>query len=261
MKIQQIRNATVKLTYGDKTFLIDPIFAPKDIYPPIEGSHIPGRRWPMTELPLDIEDILSDIDAVIITHCHIDHFDNFAAKALKRHIKIFAQDEIDSREIAKYGFSDIEILPTCGLSFGNVELFKTGCCHGIKEKTLPYFNQVGIRYESMGVCFKADGEKTLYLAGDTIWCNHVKEAIGKFNPEIAILNCADARIGESGSIIMGKDDIMEFHKYAPNILMIASHMDSVGHATLDRKELSEFVNKHGLDKVVMIPSDGQILTL
>ena len=42
MKIRQVRNATILLTYGDKTFLIDPFLAEKgvDFHP--ELSRIGG---------------------------------------------------------------------------------------------------------------------------------------------------------------------------------------------------------------------------
>ena len=46
-----------------------------------------------------------------------------------------------------------------------------------------------------------------------------------------IINCADAQFEHSGSIIMGTDDILKLHQYAPNLKIIASHLDTVGHAT------------------------------
>lgn len=36
---QHIRNATSKLTYGDTTFLIDPMLAKKDTYPGFAGTY------------------------------------------------------------------------------------------------------------------------------------------------------------------------------------------------------------------------------
>ena len=37
MEFQQIRGATVKITYGNSIFLVDPFFAAKDEYPPLEA--------------------------------------------------------------------------------------------------------------------------------------------------------------------------------------------------------------------------------
>lgn len=41
MKIQQIRNATLIITYANKRFLIDPMFAPKDFIHQYQNVLIP----------------------------------------------------------------------------------------------------------------------------------------------------------------------------------------------------------------------------
>ena len=84
MLIQQIRNATIKITIGGVKFLVDPMFAPKEAYPPIPESLIPGKAWPFCALPQTEAEITAGIDAVIMTHYHIDHFDEFAVKALDK---------------------------------------------------------------------------------------------------------------------------------------------------------------------------------
>ncbi len=257
MNIQQIRNATVKITYGGSVFLIDPMFAPKDAYPPIPMCFTPDRRWPMVDLPMSEKEILQDVDAVIMTHYHIDHFDEFAMKAISKDMKIFVQDEEDRKTLEGFGFLNLEILKEEGVSFGNVELYKTNCIHGEREKTIPYFEKVGIRHEAMGVVFKSEGEKTLYLAGDTIWCDFVKEAIDKFSPEVVVVNAADAQLETSGSIIMGTKDIQSLHDYAPSMKIVASHMDTVGHATLDRCGLRKYLKEHNLEDTVLVPEDGE----
>ncbi len=257
MNIQQIRSATVKITYGGSVFLIDPMFAQKDAYPPIPMSFSPDRRWPMVDLPVSEKEILQDVDAVIMTHYHIDHFDEFAVNSLSKDIKIFVQDEEDKKTLEKFGFLNLEILREEGVSFGDVKLYKTNCIHGEMEKAFPYFEKMGIRHEAMGVVFKCDGEKTLYLAGDTIWCGFVEEAIDKFSPDAVIVNAADAQLETSGSIIMGIKDIQALHNYAPSLKIIASHMDTVGHATLDRVGLRKYLKEHNLEDTVLVPEDGE----
>ena len=259
MKIQEIRNATLKITFGGKVFLIDPLFAPKDAYDPIPMCFTPDIRWPLCCLPMPVGEIIKGVDAVIMTHYHIDHFDEYAAKILPKKIKIFAQDSYDQKILENLGFKDTEIVSETGTIFGDVKLYKTGCMHGIEETTMPYFKAAGIRHEAMGIVFKSDKEKTLYIAGDTIWHDCVKKALDKFKPDIAVLNSADARFEHSGSIIMGTRDIAEFHKYAPSVKLVASHMDTVAHATLDRKALKKFTEENGLSDSLVIPSDGEIL--
>ncbi len=60
---------------------------------------------------------------------------------------------------------------------------------------------------------------------------------------------------------MGTDDIAALRSYAPEITVIASHMDSVGHATLNRTGLREFITANKLDKDFYIPEDGETITL
>ena len=43
-----------------------------------------------------------------------------------------------------------------------------------------------------GVIFQHKDEETLYLAGDTIFCDFVKNAIAQYAPTKIIINCADA---------------------------------------------------------------------
>ena len=93
MKIQQIRNATLIITYANKRFLIDPMFAPKDFYPPIPKCFNPNTKWPLVDLPFAISKIIDNIDAVILTHYHIDHFDEFAVHALPKDLKIYVHDK------------------------------------------------------------------------------------------------------------------------------------------------------------------------
>ena len=40
MQIHQIRNATVKITYAGKTFLVDPWLLPKEAMPGLQGLFI-----------------------------------------------------------------------------------------------------------------------------------------------------------------------------------------------------------------------------
>lgn len=259
MKFQQIRNATSIITFADKRFLIDPLFAPKNFFDPIPKSLIPDRRWPMVDLPFEPDKIAQNIDAVILTHSHIDHFDDFAAKALPKDLKAYVQDEYDKHFLQKYGFSNVEILTKSGSTFGDITLYKTPCLHGVMEKAMPYYEMFGFRPDAMGVIFKQKDEPVLYLAGDTIWCDFVKNTIDKFAPNAIVINAAAAQLEHSGPIIMGTDDVLALRRYAPELPVIASHMDTVGHATLSRQQLKEFITANKISHDFLIPEDGEII--
>ena len=60
MLIQQIRSATIKITTGGTTFLVDPMFAPKEAYEPFPESLLPGKPWPFCPLPLTEQEITAN---------------------------------------------------------------------------------------------------------------------------------------------------------------------------------------------------------
>lgn len=261
MQFQQIRGATVKLMYGGCTFLIDPFFAPKDFYPPLEVCHFPDKRWPTADLPLDGEKIVQDVDAVIVTHMHPDHFDEFAAKVLAKNIPLFVQDETDAEMIKAFGFSDVRRLSYDGVRFNDVTLFRVDCLHGHPETTQKYYDATHLRATASGVVFENKDEKTFYLAGDTIWFDNVEKTLKKYHPEIIALNAADAQFTDSGSIIMGLEDMRQVCLAAPEAKVIITHLDAVPHAMIGRHEVKDFVSKHHLDAQVIVPDDGEIVSL
>ena len=59
---------------------------------------------------------------------------------------------------------------------------------------------------------------------------------------------------------MGKEDVYEVHKVAPNAKIIASHMEAINNFTLSREELKNFVNEKGIYSNVFIPDDGEDYT-
>ena len=259
MKIRQIRNATVLVEYNKTKFLIDPWLMPKDCMEGFESAVNSHIRQPRVELPLEIEKI-TDVDAVIITHIHPDHWDDYAKNALKKDIKIFVQSEFDKNYMLKEGFKNVEILSTNGTTYEKVSLYKTSTQHGKREILKPLCESIGMPYDAMGVVFKSKNEKTLYIAGDTIWCNEVDEAIREHKPEIIIVNACAATVLNGERLIMNIDDIKQVIKNSPKSTIIASHMDTVSHLTITRKDLKEFKEKESIQNF-LIPEDSEVLTL
>ena len=58
MKIHQIRNATIIITYNNKRFLIDPWLMPKDFMPGFEGAMNSKVRQPRVDLPIFVDKIV-----------------------------------------------------------------------------------------------------------------------------------------------------------------------------------------------------------
>jgi L-ascorbate metabolism protein UlaG (beta-lactamase superfamily) len=105
MKIKQVRNATLIIEYAGKKFLIDPFLAEKGAYPGFEGTANSHLRNPLVDLTVPLDEILN-VDAVIVTHLHPDHWDEAAKALVPKDIPIFAQNEQDAAAIQAVGFGN-----------------------------------------------------------------------------------------------------------------------------------------------------------
>lgn len=255
VKITQIRNATLHVVYGGVRFLVDPMLSDRHAWPGFEGSVNSEERNPLVHLPMTKEEII-DVDAVIVTHLHEDHWDEEARKVLPKALPVFAQNDADAETIRGQGFSDVRVLSATS-SFKDVQLIKTGGRHG----TEAHYAKIGkILGQVCGVVFKQAGAKTVYLAGDTIWQEDVAAALDAHRPDVAILNTGYAMVvGIEGGIIMGTQDVLSVHKVAPDTLLIGSHMEAVNHCTVSRADLRAFARANGFADKLRTPGDGETL--
>lgn len=256
-KITQIRNATLQIVYGGVRFLVDPMLADRHSFPGFPGTVNSDQPNPMVHLPLPVAEIV-DVDAVIVTHLHEDHWDQAAGDALPKDMPIFAQNEADAETIRSQGFGDVRVLSETS-EFDGVRLIKTAGRHGTEAHYAAIPEVLG---EVCGVVFRHPEEKTIYLAGDTIWNDDVAAALGTHAPDVAILNTGYAMVqGIDGGIIMGTEDVLRVHQAAPDALLIASHMEAINHCVLTRAELRAFAADHGFDPMLRTPGDGEAIAI
>ena len=261
MRIEQIRNATIRIQYASRTFLVDPWLAPKGSM----GSfaELPGYRvchkeqesipMPMCDLPCPTEKILKGADAYIVTHVHPDHIDmamdGTIQNYLKRDVPAFVQSEEDAGVLQKSGFQDVHVLGSSS-SFGDIRLVKTSGLHGTIKPCGP----------SCGLVFRHPEEKPLYVAGDTIWYDEVERTLARFRPDVVVLNACAAELEDYGRLIMDDHDVAMVHKAAPYAKIIVSHMDTVAHASITRSTMRERLQKLGIWDAVLMPADGETLS-
>ncbi|MFC5479676.1 MBL fold metallo-hydrolase [Massilia suwonensis] len=251
---QLIRNATIKLSFGDTTFLVDPMLAPKDSFPGFPGTVNSHLRNPTVELPLSTADIVQ-ADAVIVTHIHPDHWDAAAIAALPKDIPLFAQNANDAADIRNSGFTDVRVIGA-GTEFQGVRLSPVKGQHGSETHMAMVGSFLG---ETVGVVLQRPGHRTVYIAGDTVWTPDVDAAIADYQPGLIVLNTGYAQIaGFEGSIIMGKEDLGRAYRAAPGATVIGVHMEAFNHMMQSRRELLDYVAEQGLDAArVLVPEDGQ----
>ncbi|MDF2159377.1 MBL fold metallo-hydrolase [Algoriphagus sp. CAU 1675] len=259
MEVQLIRNATLKLKYAGKTFLIDPFLAPKFSIPSFAGK----SKNPTSELPLSIEDILKDVDFVLVSHLHPDHFDEVAQQVIPKEIPLYCQ-KADASKLVEMGFETVHPLNDSQWIEG-IQLQATEGMHG-RGEILNFMGNVS------GFVFSHFSEKTIYWCGDTVWYEGVMETIDRVKPEIIVCHAGGNRFfkkynalgvelsEDTLSVVMDERQVVELSQYASNCIVIATHIGALDHETLTREMLREFANSKGISSSrLMIPQNGEIL--
>lgn len=257
MKLTQIRNATLKLEYAGTRFLIDPMLSEKGAWPGFPGTARSHLRNPLVELPVSIEELL-DVDVIIVTHTHPDHWDDAAQQLIPKDRLIYTQNDSDAALLRSQGFTAVSVLSDINLIAG-VRIVKTGGQHGSDEAyAIP---EVAARLgDACGLIFSHESEKTLYVAGDTVWVPQYAENLVNYAPDVVVLNIGLATVDGIGAIIMGKQDALRTLETLPSATVVASHMEAVNHCLLSRAELREFIAEHGIQDRVLVPADGETLS-
>lgn len=257
MKITQIRNATQIIQFAGKKFLIDPMLSDKGTYPGFEGTVNSQVRNPTVELPCNKE-LLLDVDAVIVTHTHLDHWDDAAITLIPKDKIIYIQNENDKKLLTSQGFTNLSILSEHS-QFDGISLIKTACQHGSDQaySNIPLGEMLG---ESSGVVFKHPSEKTLYLMGDSIWFSPIEANLKRHSPDVVIMNTGWAHVIGYGSIIFGLEDILKVHLLLPNAQIIGTHMEAINHCLVSRQQLLDYAAINDMANYVSAPSDGETVT-
>lgn len=258
VQIQQIRNATLKLEYAGRTFLVDPMLGARGAYPGFKGTYNQHLRNPLVELPMPAAEVMRGVDAVVVTHTHLDHWDGGEHAFVPKDLPIFVQHQADAEQVRGQGYRDVRVIEGSA-EFEGVRLTRTGGQHGT-EAMFAVEPVAGLLGQAMGVVFQAPGAATVYVVGDTTWHGEVEQALAAFKPDVVVLNTGDARVlGFTGSIIMGRDDVLRAARAAPGAAIVATHMDAINHMTLSREVLRDHVRQNGLEDRVRVPADGETM--
>lgn len=257
MKITHIRNATQIIEYAGKKILIDPMLADKGAWAGFAGTARSELRNPLVALPFSIDDIV-DVDAVIVTHTHEDHWDEAAIAAIPKTLPVYVQHEADGQVLRGQGFRDIRLLSEDS-AFAGVALVKTTSGQHGSDRTYAVAAMAERLGEACGVVLRHPQEKTLWLVGDTIWRDEVEADMVRLQPDVVVLNAGYAHVVGFGPIIMGKEDVLKAHFTLPEAKIVASHMEAVNHCLLSRDELRQYVADNQIADVVSIPQDGETL--
>lgn len=254
MELRLIRNATLRLAYAGQMWLTDPFLAAKHSLPSYrESSGLPGGSLsPLVDLPIAPEEVVAGVDVTVLSHLHSDHFDGVAQRTLPSETPILCQPGDEGRITAK-GF--IDVTPVAhSIRRGAITLTRVDGQHG-QGSVLKDMGVVS------GFVFQAEGEPTIYWAGDTILYDAVRETIAYYSPDVIITHSCGAIWGDGGLIVMDAAQTATVCEIAPRATVVAIHMDVLDHATVTRTDLRAYADAAGIATGrLLIPEDGATLT-
>lgn len=248
--LQLIRSATVKIRTDDEgaTLLVDPYLAARG-----EGRSYAGTLMsPLVELPLPVPELLADVDAVFVSHLHSDHFDDAAKTLLPKGLPLLCPAPI-AAALRGFGFTAVTAIDD-GIDWRGCRLTLTGGRHGPDE----ILEALG---EVHGFVLEQPGAATLYWVGDSIWCAPVREALAKHAPDVVVAHACGATLRGAGPLVMDEAHVEALLRAAPQATVIATHLDTVDHATVSRAQLAaHFAGQPALQQRLRIPADGETLS-
>lgn len=252
MKVQFIRNATLLISSGNKYILLDPMLAKKGALPSFAFFKHNAKRNPTVSLPDPLD--LENVTHALITHCkygHMDHLDR-AGKAFLRDHKVptFCRQP-DVRYLSKRG------VMVSGLEIGRRQTFLDGYITPIPAKHGHGWISA-LMGPGVGYFIELPNEPSLYIAGDTVLTDHVRNTLTDLRPDIAVVAAGNASMDFGKPILMSLAEVLEFIELAPG-QVVANHLEALNHCPVSRLQVQQAAKINGLSHKLSIPHDGEII--
>jgi L-ascorbate metabolism protein UlaG (beta-lactamase superfamily) len=225
--------------------LVDPMLDDAGARPAIAGT--PEQRPnPLVPLPPNADDLLSDLDAIVVTHLHADHFDEAAAERLDHALPLLCQPA-DADTLADRGFRDVRPVES-SIPLGGMAVHRTGGRHGHGEMA-----------DKLGPVsgFVLEGAQRVYIAGDTVWCDDVAQSLARYRPHVTVVNAGGARFLEGEPITMDAADVVATAHAHLDGELVAVHMEAINHCLVTRADLRSALDEAGVD--AWLPDDGETI--
>jgi L-ascorbate metabolism protein UlaG (beta-lactamase superfamily) len=253
VRLTLLRHATLLVEVAGRRLMVDPMLDAAGARGPVRGT--PDERPnPLVDLPVRAVEAAAGVEAVLLTHTHVDHFDAAGVTVVPAGVPWFCQPE-DVADLQGIGLQAWPVPPGDAVAWEGLSITRTGGRHGRTEEMIRGLAPVS------GFVVRADGEPTLYVAGDTVWCDEVADAIAAHDPDVVVVNAGAATFLSGGTVTMEAADVAAVARAAPRARVVAVHMEAINHCVETRAALGAAMAGDGLADRVLIPSDGDALTL
>ena len=253
--VRLIRNATLKIQYAGQTLLVDPMLGKKGT----EMSALGVNLNPRVHLTMPIGEVLDDVDFVLLTHTHIDHYDPAAKRLISKDTPWYVQPADYDSVAMKDHFRNTTVVKE-SVQVGGITIVRIAGNHGRGKLG----KMMGA---SSGYVLKAEGQPTLYIMGDCVWNESTQKAVEEHHPAYIVVNSGGAILPPlsktDGPIIPNETETMRIiDDYPANTRFIAVHMDAIDHCQTTREILRNEALHHGIDmQRLIIPNDGESIEL
>ncbi len=248
MKIQWIGGATVLLQFNNLKILCDPVLCSKDTMQ--DYRYFKSIR--MTD-PVYDEYTLQNIDFLLITHNHLDHFDDIAQSRVSSNIAIVNKynDKINSHK--QITLNNYETY-TGNLKDIKISITAIPATHGRNQII---GNLVGKNIGYLIILENKTNKYVIYITGDDVFKKRKRHLVD-MNIDIIIAYAGAATIGNNllgkilGRITNNRNDLIKLNKvYNPKYL-VPVHFGTFSHYQ-DKNYIKESI---GNNVLVLVPGES-----
>ncbi|MFB8007369.1 MBL fold metallo-hydrolase [Nocardia sp. NPDC056000] len=244
--ILHIGGPTVRLRYGNLTWLTDPTFdAPGDYPGPITLHKLTGPAIPVEQV--------GPVDVVLLSHDqHADNLDNSGREFLGTVARVLSTNDAAGRLEGVQGLANWE-----SVRIGDVTVTGVPALHG-PEGAEAFSGVV------TGFVLQGEGLPTVYVSGDNASVDLVQQIadrIGRIDTAILFVGAANVdRFGDSDVTLNGRSAVRAA-KALGDAVIVPVHGEGWGHFSESLDYLARNFAYAGRADQLRIPTPGETLTL
>ena len=101
-------------------------------------------------------------------------------------------------------------------------------------------------------------EPSVYITGDSVMTQHVRDAIERLQPDLIVAPAGAANFGIGRGILFSSEELVELAQLAPRDIVF-NHLEALDHCPTTRAGLRERMDAEGIGRRAFIPADGELL--